>query len=412
MEGQQVPRSTEFKLNITVVNPGSGNKYYIDGILQSYITLFPGCTYEFDQSDSSNNTHNLAFATLPDGADSSQYTTGVTTSGTPGNSGAYAKIEVTTSTPTRLYYYCTNHSGMGNQITCQTGTHVRAFQGGSYPGLSNQIQVTDMASTGKMADFGNLQAGAYAKGVCGNSIKGLFGGGSPDGGTTRLNTIDQMIVSSFGNTIDYGDLSVARHYVVAISNDTRAIWGGGYSGSTTNVIDFKLFSSSGNCTDFGDLTVARHDAGGSSSTTRGLFVGGTPTSDVIDYITIASEGNATDFGNLTVGRVGCATGASATRSVSGGGSTPSISNVIDYVTIASTGNATDFGDLSQARKSPVLSSSNKTMVLFGGGSTPSVVNTIDFVTISSTGNATDWGDLLAASHLQQSSSSNGHGGLA
>jgi hypothetical protein len=158
--------------------------------------------------------------------------------------------------------------------------------------------------------------------------------------------------------------------------------------------------------------VARHDLGGSSSTTRGLFVGGTPTSDVIDYITISSEGNATDFGDLTVGRVGCATGASATRSISGGGSTGSISNVIDYVTIASTGNATDFGDLSQARKSPVLSSSNKTIVLFGGGSTPSVVNTIDFVTISSTGDAVDWGDLLAANHLQQSSSSNGHGGLA
>jgi hypothetical protein len=60
----------------------------------------------------------------------------------------------------------------------------------------------------------------------------------------------------------------------------------------------------------------------------------------------------------------------------------------------------------------VLSSSNKTIVLFGGGSTPSVVNTIDFVTISSTGDAVDWGDLLAANHLQQSSSSNGHGGLA
>ena len=96
-------RSTEFTYLVTVVNPGSGNKYYMNGILQQYITLFPGCTYEFDQSDGTNSTHNLAFATLPDAASSSQYTTGVTTSGTPGNSGAYAKIEVTTSTPTRLF---------------------------------------------------------------------------------------------------------------------------------------------------------------------------------------------------------------------------------------------------------------------------------------------------------------------
>ena len=37
---------------------------------------------------------------------------------------------------------------------------------------------------------------------------------------------------------------------------------------------------------------------------RGLFGGGTTgsTSDVIDYVTIATTGNATDFGNLTVAR--------------------------------------------------------------------------------------------------------------
>ena len=136
------------------------------------VVLFPGCTYEWNQDDSSNSGHPLRFATEPDAANSSQYTTGVTTSGTPGSATAFTKIEVTTSTPYRLYYYCTQHSGMGNQITCQTGTHVRAFQGGSYPANSDQIQVTDMASTGKMVDFGNLSAGAYAKGVCGNSIKG------------------------------------------------------------------------------------------------------------------------------------------------------------------------------------------------------------------------------------------------
>jgi len=42
-----VARVTTFTYNVTVVNPGSGNKYYMNGILQSYITLFPGCTYEF-----------------------------------------------------------------------------------------------------------------------------------------------------------------------------------------------------------------------------------------------------------------------------------------------------------------------------------------------------------------------------
>ena len=34
---------------------------------------------------------------------------------TPGSSGAYTQIEVASGAPT-LYYYCTNHSGMGGQL--------------------------------------------------------------------------------------------------------------------------------------------------------------------------------------------------------------------------------------------------------------------------------------------------------
>jgi len=91
----------------------------------------------------------------------------------------------------------------------------------------------------------------------------------------------------------------------------------------------------------------------SSSIGYGLFGGGTTgsASNVIDYVTIASTGNATDFGNLTVAREGVAGCSSATRGLFGGGNAPPASNVIDYVTIASTGNATDFGNLTVARYS-------------------------------------------------------------
>ena len=41
-----------------------------------------------------------------------EYTTGVTTNGTPGSDGAYTQIVVADDAPT-LYYYCTNHSKMG-----------------------------------------------------------------------------------------------------------------------------------------------------------------------------------------------------------------------------------------------------------------------------------------------------------
>ncbi len=96
---------------------GTGNKFYIDGSVSPTLTLNEGGTYRFDQSDSSNSTHPLRFSTTANGTHGggSEYTTGVTTNGTPGSSGAYTQITVASGAPT-LYYYCTNHSGMGGQV--------------------------------------------------------------------------------------------------------------------------------------------------------------------------------------------------------------------------------------------------------------------------------------------------------
>ena len=93
------------------VNGASGNAYYIDGIEAPFLTLTPGRTYRFDQSDTTNGGHPLQFYLEAD--KTTKYTTNVTTSGTPGTDG-YTEITVTDETPIVLHYQCESHDYMGN----------------------------------------------------------------------------------------------------------------------------------------------------------------------------------------------------------------------------------------------------------------------------------------------------------
>ena len=98
---------------------GSSNSYYIDGVQTPIIELKGNDTgkpyyYKFDQSDASNSGHPLRF--YNNVSKTTQYTTGVTTSGTPGTSGAHTTIAVDNTTPNVLYYQCSSHANMGNFI--------------------------------------------------------------------------------------------------------------------------------------------------------------------------------------------------------------------------------------------------------------------------------------------------------
>jgi len=108
----------------TTAHPEYGNGstlgYIIDGIEGAYLEFTPGNTYKFDQSDSSNANHPLRF--YEDAAKATAYTTGVTTSGTPGSSGSYTQIIPTTDTPPVLFYQCSAHGLMGSYVKFGTGT--------------------------------------------------------------------------------------------------------------------------------------------------------------------------------------------------------------------------------------------------------------------------------------------------
>jgi len=96
---------------------GSSNGYFINGIESPIIELKGNDTnkpyyYKFDQSDSSNSGHPLRF--YNNVGKTTEFTTGVTTSGTPGQAGAYTEIAVDKDTPSILYYQCSSHANMGN----------------------------------------------------------------------------------------------------------------------------------------------------------------------------------------------------------------------------------------------------------------------------------------------------------
>ena len=300
--------------------------------------------------------------------------------------------------------------------TEQRGRGRGIFHGGyASPDYRTEMDYIQISSQGNAIKFGTLGSKNYSEGApCGDSIRAINGGGAG-----LNNNMEYVVFATTSNPVDFGDLTVARRSLTAISNNTRGCWAGGTTNpAMSDVIDYATIASLGNAQDFGNLTVARRNLTPNGSSTRGTFAAGNPGSspnldDTIDYITFASTGNAVDFGNLATAMREQGGASSGIRGlIAGGYSAPAFRNEIEYITISTLGNGQDFGDLSLAR-SGTAGVSNKINGLFGGGSSPTVQNLIDYVTIASTGNAADFGDLTYAAVIYAGSqASDSHGGLS
>ncbi len=178
-------------IKVTVVSD-NGNKYAFEGATAPSITVAEGKTYRFDTSDSTNSTHPFRFSTTLSGSwgGGSAYTTGVTVNGTAGQNNSYTEISISKVTPNHLYYYCTAHSGMGND--------------------------------GKLLknDFTNLHL------VSGSSVStGSFGHLVIQGNVTASGTIkaDAFESNTGGETINFGDnLSVTGQITASGNIDTTS----------------------------------------------------------------------------------------------------------------------------------------------------------------------------------------------
>ena len=299
----------------------------------------------------------------------------------------------------------------------------RGLLGGSNDGspFSNSIQFITIQSQGNSIDFGDLTVARSRASSYASSTRGIWGGGA-SAPTAKTDTIDFVTIATTANAIDFGNLTVERRFCSGTSSATRGLTAGGNEASpsspypSVNVIDFTTIASAGNATDFGDLLAAKSGLGALSSPTRAVFGGGygagapaAATND-ITYATIATTGNSADFGDLTNNRRYLNGVSSNTRGVFGCGSTPAQNNTIDFITIATTGNATDFGDATIANEHRAGISNSIRGVNAGSGS-PAIGNTIDFITIATTGNATDFGDT-ATNMGYTAGCSDSHGGLA
>ena len=287
------------------------------------------------------------------------------------------------------------------------------WMGGYAPSnYRTMIDFVNIQSMGNAVEFGQLSATGLGEGSeCASSTRAIQGGGS------LVNTMEFVTIANTSNTTDFGDLTVARRSLDALSSETRGIWAGGTTNpAMSDVIDFATIATAGNATDFGNLTVGRRNMGTVASSTRGAFSGGNAgvsplTSNNIDYITIPSAGNAIDFGNLSNAYregAGCSNGTRGVFNVGSPGS--DALNTMEYITIASTGDTTDFGDLFYAVGN-AGGTSNGTRGVFGGGAGAAYTNIIQFITIATTGDAADFGDLTFT-RIPYGATSDSHGGIS
>ena len=138
----------------TAYGDGSSSGYVIDGHEGAHLQLSPG-VYKFDQADSSNSGHPLLF--YREAAKTTAYTTNVTTSGTPGSSGAHTTITITEATPSTLHYQCSSHANMGGRVNV-TGSEAPTIRmpdnDKAFFGSGNDLEIYHDGSNSVITDNG------------------------------------------------------------------------------------------------------------------------------------------------------------------------------------------------------------------------------------------------------------------
>ena len=219
---------------------GSSNGYFINGIESPIIEIKGNDTskpyhYKFDQSDASNSGHPLLF--YNNASKTTAFTTGVTTSGTPGQAGAYTLIAVDSDTPNILYYQCSSHANMGNHTfstspTVNTGIFLKLP---ATDGTADQVLKTNGSGTlsfGSSVTFPTIgsisptviENSQTAVTITGTNFQSIPTVDAINASTGAITTADSVAFTNATTIVATFTLSVdGTYYLRAENNDGLAV---------------------------------------------------------------------------------------------------------------------------------------------------------------------------------------------
>ena len=344
------------KITVTV----SSSKFLLDGTADTVAKLSPGVVYRFDQADNTNSNHPLRFGTAANGSEisSGEYTI-YNKVGTPGSAGSYTEIALAMDATNPLYYYCSNHSGMGARVDVGTPATTTQITEGT-----NQYHTTERVQDVVGAMFSS------------NTENGIAVTYDDSDGTIDLDVSDPTIsltgdVTGSATMTNLGNTSIAATIAansVAMGTDTTGNYVATVAGTSNEI-----------------------EVSGSGSETAAVTIG------LPDDVTVAGDltvsGAAATTGNMTVG--GNLTVSGTTTTVSS--SSLAVTDSTVKVAKDNAANAVDFGyygqyvDGSTTKYAGLLwdaSESDKFRLFHGNQAEPTTT-----VNTSGTGHAT--GTLLA-----------------
>ena len=158
------------------------------------------------------------------------------------------------------------------RMTSSVNSPTRGIFAGGYGDSSpypryNIIEFITTATLGNAQDFGDLSlALSQNAGVC-NATRGMIAGN----GSPASKVIEVLTISTLGNTSQFGELSAMSHLLGGASSPIRGVYAGGYNPSAaTNSMEYISLQTEGDSVDFGDLTVAGYGVYGLSNAHGGL----------------------------------------------------------------------------------------------------------------------------------------------